>query len=109
MLLLVFLTKFSEPSPAASRHPLPEGEGHPAGMSFSLWEKVPSPSGRRWREAPDEGFGCGFAALCLCVYFLTPSTRKRLYPLSYPGGLLSHTSPGGDRDGISLPRSGEEN
>src|SRR5881396_4108880 len=27
--LLVFLTKFSEPSPAASRHPLPE-EGHSA-------------------------------------------------------------------------------
>ena len=35
------------PSPGASRHPLPKGEGHV--------EDLPSPSGRGWREAPGEG------------------------------------------------------
>ena len=35
------------PSPGASRHPLPEGEGQ--------HQDNPSPSGRGWREAPGEG------------------------------------------------------
>jgi glycosyltransferase involved in cell wall biosynthesis len=35
------------PSPGASRHPLPVGEGHV--------EAIPSPTGRGWREAPGEG------------------------------------------------------
>jgi hypothetical protein len=34
----VFLTE--DPSPGASRHPLPEGEGMTGGLSFSLREKV---------------------------------------------------------------------
>ncbi len=36
-----------------------------------ILQACPSPSGRRWPEGPDEGFGCGFAALCnKCVNFL---------------------------------------
>jgi hypothetical protein len=39
------------PSPAASRHPLPEGFA----QKVHTWSRGPSPFGRRWPEGPDEG------------------------------------------------------
>ena len=44
---LLLLTGALRPSPGASRHPLPKGEG--------LTATGPSPTGRGWREAPGEG------------------------------------------------------
>src|SRR6266511_578471 len=49
-----------------SRNPLPPLRGTLSQRERDILQVCPSPSGRRWREAPDEGFGCGFAALGLC-------------------------------------------
>ncbi|PYS46198.1 MAG: hypothetical protein DMG13_30515 [Acidobacteria bacterium] len=55
ILLLVFLTKFFGP--------LTRGFAALSQRERDILQACPSPSGTRWPEGPDEGFGWGFAAL----------------------------------------------